>query len=78
LPNNPEEQNKLLENIFPEGKTFVVTFDASKETFPETRANFIALLSAHPELNFRLVREFSYEGEKIYALYEVTRPPHEG
>lgn len=76
LPNSPEEQNKLLEKIFPEGKTFVVTFDASKETFPETRTNFIALLSAHPELNSRLVREFWYGGEKIYELYEVIRPPH--
>ncbi len=76
LPKNPEEQNKLLEKIFPEGKTFVVTFDASKETFPETRANFIALLSAHPELNSRLVRELWYGGEKIYELYEVIRPPH--
>jgi hypothetical protein len=76
LPKNPEERNTLVKRIFPEGKTFVVTFDASKETFPETRPNFIALLSAHPELNSRLVREFRYGGEKIYELYEVVRLPH--
>jgi hypothetical protein len=76
LPNNPEEQNKLLENIFPEGKTFVVTFDASKETFPETRPNFLALLAAHPELSSRLVKEFWYGGERIYELYEVVRASH--
>ena len=75
LPRNPEDQNTLLKNIFPEGKTFVVTFDASKGGFPQTRRNFIALLSAHPELNSHLVKEFWYGGEKIYELYEVFRSP---
>jgi hypothetical protein len=77
LPKNPAEQNAMLRNIFPEGKTLVVTFDASKETFPETRPNFLALLAAHPELNFQLVKEFWYGGEKIYELYEVVRVPHQ-
>jgi hypothetical protein len=75
LPRNPEDQNTLLKNIFPEGKTFVVTFDASKGPFPETRRNFIALLSAHPELNSRLVKEFWYGGQRIYEVYEVVRLP---
>jgi hypothetical protein len=77
LPESPEDQNTLLKNIFPEGKTFVVTFDASKVSFPQTRRNFLALVSAHPELNSRLVKEFWYGSEKIYELYEVVRPPHE-
>ena len=77
LPKNPEEQNAMLRNIFPVGKTLVVTFDASKETFPETRPNFLALLAAHPELSSRLVKEFWYGGERIYELYEVVRVPHQ-
>ena len=76
LPRNPEEQDAMLRNLFPEGKTFVVTFDASKETFPETRPNFLALLAAHPELSSRLVKEFWYGGERIYELYEVVRASH--
>ena len=67
----------MLRNLFPEGKTLVVTFDASKETFPETRPNFLALLAAHPEFNSRLVKEFWYGGERIYELYEVVRVPHQ-
>lgn len=76
LPKNPEEQESMLKAIFPEGKTLVVTFDASKETFPETRPNFLALLAAHPEISSGLVKEFWYGGEKIYEIYEVVRPPH--
>ena len=54
----------------------MVTFDASKETFPETRRNFLDFVSAHPELNSRLVNEFWYDGKKIYEVYEVARLPH--
>jgi hypothetical protein len=77
LPKTRDEQNAMLANIFPEGRTLVVTFDASKEQFPETRKNFFALLSTHPELNYRLVTEFWYGGERIYELYEVVRLPHQ-
>src|SRR5207249_11537251 len=61
-----------------EGKSLALTFAASKETFPETRRNFLAALASHPELKWRLVKEFWYAGEKIYEVYEVDRPPHIG
>jgi hypothetical protein len=64
----------MLNQIFPEGKSFALTFAASKETFPETRRNFLAVLASHPELKWRLVKEFWYAGEKIYEVYEVDRP----
>jgi hypothetical protein len=78
LPKTRGEQDALLANIFPQGRTLVITFDPSKETFPETRKNFFALLSAHPELECRLVKEFWYGGEKIYELYEVVRGSNSG
>jgi dolichyl-phosphate-mannose-protein mannosyltransferase len=68
-----QEQSTTLRRIFPEGKNFVLAFSASKETFPETRQNFLASLAAHPELKFRLAKEFWLGGEKIYELYEVIR-----
>jgi hypothetical protein len=77
LPQTRDEQDAILTRIFPEGKTLVVTFDPSKESFPETRKNFFALVAAHPELECRLVKEFWYGGEKIYELYEVVRLPHQ-
>ena len=73
---NQKEQTATLNYFFPEGKTFVLTFAASKETFPEIRRNFLASLIAHPELKSQLVKEFWFAGEKIYDLYEVVRPPH--
>jgi hypothetical protein len=78
LPKTRDEQDAMLANIFPQGRTLVITFDPSKETFPETRKNFFALLSAHPELECRLVKEFWYGGEKIYELYEVVRGSNSG
>jgi len=68
-----QEQSVTLRRLFGDGKNFVLTFAASKETFPETRRNFLALLDVHPELKFRLVKEFWFGGEKVYELYEVTR-----
>jgi hypothetical protein len=68
-----QEQSTMLRHIFPEGTNFVLTFAASKETFPETRQNFLASLAAHPKLKSRLANEFWFGGEKIYELYEVTR-----
>jgi hypothetical protein len=68
-----QEQTKMLRSIFPEGINFVLTFAASKETFPETRQNFLASLAAHPELKSRLAKEFWIGSEKIYELYEVIR-----
>jgi hypothetical protein len=76
-PKTREQQDAMLANIFPEGRTLVVTFDASKEAFPETRQNFFALLARHPELKCQLVTEFWYGGEKIYELYEVVRLPQQ-
>jgi hypothetical protein len=67
------EQSTTLWSIFPRGRSFVLTFAASKETFPETRQNLLASLAANPELKSRLVNEFWFGGEKIYELYEVTR-----
>jgi hypothetical protein len=69
-----EKQSAVLKHIFPAGKNLALTFAASKETFPETRRNFLALLASHPELKWRLVKEFWYGGEKIYEVYEVDRP----
>ena len=70
---NQEEQTTNLNFLFPEGKTLAVTFAASKETFPETRQNFLAALASHPELKGRLLKEFWYAGEKIYEVYEIDR-----
>jgi hypothetical protein len=53
----------------------VLTFAASKETFPETRRNFLAALASHPELNSRLLKEFRYGGENMYEVYEIDRQP---
>ena len=73
---NQKQQTATLDYFFLQGKTFVLTFAASKETFPETRRNFLASMMAHPELKSQLVKEFWFAGEKIYELYEVVRPPH--
>jgi hypothetical protein len=70
-----ERQSAKLNFIFPEGKSLVLTFAASKETFPETRRNFLAALASHPELKSRLLKEFWYAGEKIYEVYEIDRSP---
>jgi hypothetical protein len=74
--NDKESQTAALNQIFPEGKSVAVTFAASKEAFPETRRNFLASVTAHPELKSQLVKEFWFGGEKIYELYEVVRLPH--
>src|SRR5438309_433607 len=66
-----QEQNKTLRSIFPDGTNFVLTFAASKETFPETRQNFLASLATHPELKSRLAKEFWFRDEKMYEFYEV-------
>jgi hypothetical membrane protein len=68
-----QERHTKLCSIFPEGKNFVLTFAVSKESFPETRQNFLASLAGLPELKSRLAKEFWFRGEKIYELYEVTR-----
>ena len=70
-----DKQTATLNYFFPEGKTLVLTFAASKETFPETRRNFLAALASHPELKGRLLKEFWYAGEKIYEVYEIDRSP---
>lgn len=70
---NQDEQTATLNYFFPEGKTIVLTFAASKESFPETRRNFLASLATRPELKSRVVKEFWSGGEKIYDLYEVVR-----
>jgi hypothetical protein len=75
LPKEQSQQDTMVKHIFPEGRVLVVTFDGAKETFPQTRRNFFALLAMHPELNCRLVKEFWYGGEKVYELYEVIRLP---
>jgi Dolichyl-phosphate-mannose-protein mannosyltransferase len=69
------ERAATLRSIFPRGTSFVLTFAASKETFPETRRTFLAVLATSPELKSRLANEFWFGGEKIYELYEVTRAP---
>jgi hypothetical protein len=68
-----DKRSAILHSIFPEGKVLALTFAASKETFPETRRNFLAVLASHPEIQSRLVKEFWSGDEKIYELYEVTR-----
>jgi hypothetical protein len=70
---NEAERTAILHSFFPEGKVFALTFAASKETFPETRRNFLALLASHPEVQSRLAKDFWSGDEKIYELYEVTR-----
>jgi hypothetical protein len=70
---NQDEQRAKLKLIFPEGKSLALTFAASKETFPETRRNFLAALESHPELKWNLSKEFWYADEKIYELYEIDR-----
>ncbi len=72
---NQERQSAKLNSIFPEGKSLALAFAASKETFPETRQNFLAALASHPELKSRLLKEFWYAGEKIYEVYEIDRSP---
>jgi hypothetical protein len=74
---NQEKQSANLDAIFPAGKTLALTFAESKETFPETRRNFLAALASNPELKGGLVKEFWYAGEKIYEVYEIDRsgPP---
>ena len=67
------KQTAILRHIFPKGKSLVLTFAASKETFPETRQNFLDALASHPELRSRLLEEFYFAGEKIYEVYEVSR-----
>jgi hypothetical protein len=73
---NQKEQAATLNYFFPKGKTLVLTFAASKETFPETRRNFLASMIAHPQLKSQLVQEFWFGGEKIYEVYEVVRLSH--
>jgi Dolichyl-phosphate-mannose-protein mannosyltransferase len=70
---NQAEQIAIIDGLFPEGKSFALSFAESKETFPETRRNFLASVAFHPELKSRLVKEFWFGGEKIYELYEVVR-----
>jgi hypothetical protein len=72
---NQESQVAALNSIFPEGKSLALTFAASKETFPETRRNFLAALATHPELKSRLVKDFWSAGERIYEVYEIDRSP---
>jgi hypothetical protein len=50
-------------------KNLALTFAASKETFPETRRNFLAVLTRYPELKWRLVKEFWHGGEKSDEVY---------
>ena len=69
-----EDQNAVLRFVFPKGQSLVITFAASKEFYPEARRNFLAALANHPELKSRLLKEFWFRGEKIYELYEVSRP----
>jgi hypothetical protein len=68
-------QSTLLTDIFPKGKTLALTFAASKETFPETRRNFLAVLASHPQLKSRLVTSFWSGNERIYDVYEIERSP---
>jgi len=70
-----ESQTAALNYIFPEGKSLAVTFAPPKETFPDTRRNFLAALAARPEFKSRLVKEFWFGGEKIYEMYEIVRTP---
>jgi len=70
-----ESQPAELNHIFPEGKSLAVTFAPSKETFPDTRRNFLGILATRPEFKSRLVKEFSFGGENIYEVYEIVRTP---
>jgi hypothetical protein len=70
-----ESQTAALNYIFPQGKSLAVTFAPPKETFPDTRRNFLAALAARPEFKSRLVKEFWFGGEKIYEMYEIVRTP---
>jgi len=72
---NQESQVAALNSIFPEGKSLALTFAATKETFPETRRNFLAALATHPEIKSRLVKDFWSAGERIYEVYEIDRSP---
>jgi dolichyl-phosphate-mannose-protein mannosyltransferase len=74
---NQERQTAGLNRIFPEGKSFALTFAASKETFPETRKNFLAALASDSELKSRLLKQFWYAGEEIYEVYEIDRLPRQ-
>ncbi|HXM28303.1 MAG TPA: hypothetical protein VN957_19930 [Chthoniobacterales bacterium] len=69
-----QEQSTTLNYVFPEGKSLVLTFAASKETFPETRRNFLASMAAFPKLKSRLLKKFQYGNEEIYEVYEIVRP----
>jgi len=69
------EQSASADLSFPKGKSFALTFAESKETFPETRRNFLAAVPLYPQLKCRLTKEFWFGGEKIYELYEVVRQP---
>jgi Dolichyl-phosphate-mannose-protein mannosyltransferase len=69
------EQRARVDGVFPEGKSFALTFAESKETFPETRRNFLAAVAFYPQFKSRLMKEFWFGGEKIYELYEVVREP---
>jgi hypothetical protein len=75
LRRDQKEQAATLDHFLQKGKTFVLTFAASKKTFPETRLNFVASMIAHPDPKSRLLKEFWYGGEKIYEVYEIDRSP---
>jgi hypothetical protein len=70
---NQEQQSAMLNYIFPKGKNLVLAFAASKETFPETRRNFLASLAGHPELQSHLAKQFRSGNDAIYEVYEVVR-----
>jgi 4-amino-4-deoxy-L-arabinose transferase-like glycosyltransferase len=70
-----ESETAALNYVFPEGKSLVVTFGPLKETLPEARRNFLAVLATRPELKSRLVKEFWFGDEKIYEVYEIDRTP---
>jgi hypothetical protein len=53
LRRDQKEQTATLNQFLQKGKTFVLTFAAWKETFPETRRNFIASMIVQPELKSR-------------------------
>src|SRR5256714_140709 len=70
-----ESQTAALNQIFSEDKSLAVTFAPPKESFPDTRRNFLAALSTRPEFKSRLGKEFWFGGEKIYEMYEIDRAP---
>ena len=53
----------------------MLTFAASKESFPEARKNFLASLAGHSELKSRLAKEFWFGGEKIYECMRWFEVP---